>query len=251
MHQGLQVLTTEQKSERRPGHWGASFPYRVLAMKLLIANKNYSSWSLRAWLVLAHFDIEFEEELLLLNGQGWKENLVARSPTGNVPVLIDGDLAVPETLAIIEYIADLYPDKGVWPADRRDRALARSAASEMHAGFDALRSAAPMNLRASYPGRISRDVIDADIQRLETLLGGFLAKSGGPYLFGRFTAADAMFAPVATRLRTYNISVSDTLTEYVEAIYALPAFQAWLSDAVREPWIVEQDELEIIQGKTN
>ena len=220
-------------------------------MKLLIGNRTYSTWSLRPWLVLQHFDIPFEDELLQLSGEGFRDVLAQRSPTGRVPLLIDGDLVVPETLAIIEYIADAFPEKHVWPADRKDRALARSAASEMHAGFSALRNAAPMNLRASYAGRVSRDEIYADMARLEALLGGLLVKSGGPYLFGQFSAADAMFAPVATRIRTYDLSVSDTLTEYVEAIYALPAFQAWLSDAMREPWTVEQDELDFIQGKTN
>jgi glutathione S-transferase len=221
------------------------------AMKLLIANKNYSSWSLRAWLALAQFDIEFEEEMLLLSGPGWKETLAEKSPTGRVPVLIDGDLAIPETLAIIEYIAEKYPEVRVWPEDRAERALARAAAAEMHAGFTALRNAAPMNLRASYPGRVAREMVADDLRRLEDLLGGFLVKSGGPYLFGTFTGADAMFAPMATRIRTYDLSVSDTLTEYVEAIYALPAFQTWLFDAVREPWIVQEDEIDFIQGKTN
>src|SRR5690606_15496588 len=161
-------------------------------MKLLIGNRNYSTWSLRPWLVLRHFEIPFEDEVLQLSGEGWRETLAARSPTGKVPVLIDGDLVVPETLAIIEYLADAHPEKDIWPRDRSDRALARAAASEMHAGFFALRNAAPMNLRASHPGKVDLDGVRKDLQRVEALWGGLLSKSGGPYLFGAFSAADAM-----------------------------------------------------------
>ncbi|HET8729462.1 MAG TPA: glutathione S-transferase, partial [Alphaproteobacteria bacterium] len=205
-------------------------------------------WSLRAWLVLRHFGIPFEEELALLSGEGWKQNLIARSPTGQVPVLIDGDLSIPETLAIIEYIAETYPEVGVWPVGSYDRALARAAAAEMHAGFGSLRAAAPMNLRASHPGRVDLDRVAGDLKRLEALWGGLLGRSGGPYLFGAFTAADAMYAPVATRIRTYDLPVSDTAARYVEAIYALPAFQEWLAEALKEPWIVDEDEIDVIQG---
>jgi len=212
-------------------------------MKLLIGNRNYSSWSLRPWLVLSHFGIPFEDEVLRLDGPGWKETLARRSPTGRVPVLIDGDLAVPETIAIIEYLADLFPDRAIWPRDRADRARARAASAEMHAGFGALRSAAPMNLRNSYPGRVSLDAVAADLARIEALWGEHLLRSGGPYLFGDFCAADAMFAPLASRLRTYVLPCSDMAASYVEAIYALPAFQDWLAAAIAEPWIVEQDEV--------
>jgi len=218
-------------------------------MKLLIGNRNYSTWSLRPWLVLRHFEIAFEDEVLQLAGTGWRENLQARSPTGKVPVLIDGDLVVPETLAIIEYLADLYPEKAIWPTARKDRALARAAAAEMHAGFTGLRSHAPMNLRASHPGKVDLDAVRKDLHRVETLWGGLLERSGGPYLFGAFTAADAMFAPLATRLRTYELPVSDVAGCYVEAIYALPAFQAWLTLALQEPWIVDDDEIDVIQGR--
>lgn len=218
-------------------------------MKLLIGNRNYSTWSLRPWLVLKHFDIPFEDEVLQLAGEGWRETLAARSPTGKVPVLIDGDLVVPETIAIIEYLADSFPDKAIWPADRADRARARAAAAEMHGGFSSLRSHAPMNLRSSHPGKVSVDSIAKDLHRLETLWGDLLARSGGPFLFGAFTAADAMFAPVATRIRTYALPVSDGAAAYVEAIYGLPAFQNWLALALREPWIVDDDEIDVIQGR--
>jgi glutathione S-transferase len=218
-------------------------------MKLLIANKNYSSWSLRAWLTLRGFDIPFEEELLLLSGEGWKQKLQARSPTGQVPVLIDGDLAIPETLAIIEYVADRFPDKPIWPRDAKLRALARAASAEMHAGFTHLRSAAPMNLRASHPGRVALDAVAGDLQRLATVWSDLLDRSGGPYLGGGFSAVDAMFAPVATRIRVYDLPVPDFATRYIEAIYALPAFQEWLASARKESWIVEADEIDFIQGQ--
>lgn len=218
-------------------------------MKLLIGNRNYSTWSLRPWLVLRHFEIPFEDEVLQLSGPGWRENLAARSPTGKVPVLIDGDLVVPETIAIIEFLADSFPDKAIWPKDRADRALARAAAAEMHAGFAGLRSHAPMNLRASHPGKVDLDAVRKDLHRVETLWGGLLTRSGGPYLFGAFSAADAMFAPLATRLRTYDLPVSDVAQRYVEAIYALPAFQDWLAQALQEPWIVDDDEIDVIQGR--
>lgn len=218
-------------------------------MKLLIGNRNYSTWSLRPWLVLRHFEIPFEDEVVQLSGEGFREYLATRSPTGKVPVLFDGDLVIPETIAIIEYLADLHPDKPIWPADIRQRAVARAAAAEMHSAFQSLRSYAPMNLRASHPGKVSMDSVARDLHRLETLWGDLLASSGGPYLFGPFTAADAMFAPVATRIRTYALPVSDLLGAYVEAIYSLPAFQEWLGLALHEPWIVDEDEIDVIQGR--
>lgn len=218
-------------------------------MKLLIGNRNYSSWSLRPWLVLKHFDISFEDEVLQLQGEGFREVLAQRSPTGRVPVLEDGELKVVETIAIIEYLADRFPDRAIWPADIGERALARAAAAEMHSAFQALRSHAPMNLRASHPGKVNVDTVVKDLHRLETLWGELLTRSGGPFLFGAFTAADAMFAPVATRIRTYALPVSDVANGYVEAIYGLPAFQEWLAMARHEPWIVDDDEIDVIQGR--
>jgi glutathione S-transferase len=218
-------------------------------MKLIFANRNYSSWSLRAWLVLKHFGIPFDEELVQLSGEGWRENIRRKSPTGKVPVLIDGEAVVPETIAIIEYLNDKYPAKGIWPSQRLERAQARALAAEMHGGFTALRSAAPMNLRASHPGKVDFDSVAADLRRLETIWGDWTAESGGPYLFGKFTAADAMFAPVATRIRTYDLPVSDAAAEYVEAIYALPAFQEWLTEALKETWVVDDDEIDVIRAR--
>ncbi|MBK1793441.1 glutathione S-transferase family protein [Devosia sp. WQ 349] len=218
-------------------------------MKLLIGNRNYSTWSLRPWLVLKHFDIAFEDEVLQLSGPNFRDVLAQHSPTGRVPLLIDGELLIPESIAIIEYLAETFPEHAIWPRDRAERALARAAAAEMHGGFSALRNRAPMNLRASHPGRVDADAVRSDLARLEALWGSLLQKSGGPYLFGAFSAADAMFAPVATRIRTYVLPVSDLAGRYVEAIYALPAFQAWRNLALQEPWIVDDDEIDVIQGR--
>ncbi|MDB5562999.1 MAG: hypothetical protein JWN11_2417 [Hyphomicrobiales bacterium] len=219
-------------------------------MKLLFANRNYSSWSLRPWLVLKHFDIPFEEELLTFHEPNYKDVFAVKSPTGKVPVLVDGELVIPETVAIIEYLAELFPEKGIWPQDRTLRAKARAASAEMHGGFIGLRNSAPMNLRASFPGRVPVDDVADDLKRLEALWGGMLEQSGGPYLCGAFSAVDAMFAPVATRIRTYVLPVSDVSAGYVEAIYALPAFQEWLAEAIKEPWIVERDEIDFIQAQS-
>jgi len=218
-------------------------------MKLLFANRNYSSWSLRAWLVLKHFGIPFDEDLVQLSGEGWQQALRKKSPSGRVPVLIDGEAVVPETIAIIEYLNDKYPAKGIWPSDRLRRAQARSISAEMHGGFATLRDAAPMNLRASHPGKVDADLVARDLRRIEEIWGDFTAESGGPFLFGKFGGADAMFAPVATRIRTYALPVSDAAMEYVEAIYALPAFQEWLAEAIKEPWIVEDDEIDIMHAR--
>ncbi|MDR3474594.1 MAG: glutathione S-transferase family protein [Devosia sp.] len=218
-------------------------------MKLVIANKNYSSWSLRPWLVLTHFAIPFDEQQMLLSGEGGQDKIRAVSPTGRLPLLIDGDLAIPESLAIIEYAAEKFTDKPIWPTEARRRALARAAAAEMHAGFPGLRRHAPMNLRRSLPGRIAIDLVADDLRRMESLWGDLLERFGGPFLFGAFSAADAMFAPLASRLRTYELPASDTTRGYVDAIYALPAFQTWFAAARVEPWIVEDDEIDVIEER--
>lgn len=218
-------------------------------MKLLIGNKNYSSWSLRPWLVLKHFDIEFDEEILLLNGENWKQKILDRTPFGFVPVLEADGMAIGETIAIIEYLAEKFPNKAIWPKDPHSRAMARVATAKMHAGFSALRNAAPMNLRASYPGRISRQEITHDMEVLETLLCGLLAKSDGEFLFGEFCAADAMFAPVAVRVKTYDIAVSKQLSDYFAAIFAIRAFGEWRDAALKESWIVQEDEIDFLQAQ--
>jgi len=217
-------------------------------MKLLIGNKNYSSWSLRPWLVLRHFNIEFDEEILLLNGEGWKQKIVDRTPFGFVPVLEDNGLVIGETVAIIEYIAEKFPKKAIWPKDMTKRALARAAVAKMHAGFTELRNLAPMNLRASYPGRVNQAAIANDMLGLENLLGGLLKNSTGKFLFGDFCAADAMFAPVAGRVKTYDLEVSPQLGKYFAAIFALGAFAEWREAALAESWIVKEDEIDFLQS---
>jgi glutathione S-transferase len=218
-------------------------------MKLIFANRNYSSWSLRAWLVLRHFGIAFDEELVMLSGEGWQDTIRRKSPTGRVPVLVDGEAVIPETIAIIEYLSDKYPAKGIWPSDRLKRAQARAVSAEMHGGFPMLRNTAPMNLRASHPGKVALDPIARELRRIEEIWGDLAAESGGPFLFGKFTAADAMFAPVATRIRTYALPVSDAAMDYVEAIYGLPAFREWLAAAAVEPWVVEDDEIDVMLAR--
>lgn len=215
-------------------------------MKLLVGNKNYSSWSMRPWLVLKHFGIPFSDEVLSLAREGWKDVLTARTPAGLVPVLEHDGLAIGETLAIIEYLNDLYPQLGIWPKDVKQRAMARALASEMHAGFSALRAAAPMNIRASMPGRVSVEQVQKDLDRLNEVLGNALTESGGPYLFGEFSAADAMFAPVAMRIMTYQLPVSDQVTRWVDAIRTNSAVQAWTAEARAETEIVPADELDVV-----
>ncbi len=217
-------------------------------MKLLIGNKNYSSWSLRPWLVLRHFNIEFDEAILLLNGEYWKQNLLERTPSGFVPVLIEGELVIDETIAIIEYLADRFPRRGIWPAEMEQRALARVCSARMHGGFSALRNAAPMNMRGDFPGRIDETEIASDMQELENLLVPLLKRFRGPFLFGEFCAADAMFAPVASRIKTYGIKSSQALENYFAAIYALRAYGEWEAAANAETWVVQQDEIDFIQA---
>ena len=213
-------------------------------MRLLIGNKNYSSWSMRPWLVLSHFGIEFKEEILWLSGDGWKDKLRERSPTGNVPVLMAEQMLIPDSLAIIEYLNDRFPEKNIWPEDRMMRARARAAACEIHCGFHALRNAAPMNIRASMPGRVDVSAIQGDLDRLNILLGGLLERSGGPFLCGEFSAADAMYAPVAMRILSYQLPVSEYIQNWIEALSGVRAVQAWRAAALTETQIVHQDELD-------
>lgn len=217
-------------------------------LKLIIGNKNYSSWSLRPWIAMRNAGIEFEEELALLdfdgNGPG-NEHLKAFSPAGRVPVLFDGDLAIWESLAILEYVAELHPEAGLWPEDRVQRARARVISNEMHAGFAALRAALPMNMRRK-PSKISMsDDVNADISRIQDAWADCLSlqPAGGPFLFGKFSIADAMFAPVVSRFQVYDVPLIDAAAPYVDAIQALPAFREWKSAAEAEPWVIEQEEI--------
>jgi len=213
-------------------------------MKLLIGNKNYSSWSLRPWLLLSHLQIPFEEEKLSFNDPEFKAKVGKVSPVGKVPVLIDGDVVIWDTLAIVEYVAETFADRGVWPADRVARARARSICAEIHAGFGPLRDALPMNceLRLDW---VPRDVkVQRDIARMIAMWTDCRARFGaaGPFLFGAFSAADAYYAPVVRRFLGFDVKLPDVAAKYVATVDALPAMRAWMTAALAEHEFVEMDE---------
>jgi glutathione S-transferase len=219
-------------------------------MKLIIANKLHSSWSLRPWMLLTHFGIPFEEILInfgpTFDDPAWKARVAAYTPAGKVPALNDGDIHVWESLAIMEYIADTRPDLAIWPRDRAARAMARSVSSEMHSGFSALRNACPMNLGFRHPPKDRGPGVAADVARITQIWNEARAKFGadGPFLFGQFTAADAMFAPVTIRFRGYGIGVDPVSEAYIDAVQAMPAFQKWKAAALEETWIIPLDEVD-------
>jgi len=201
---------------------------------LHVGSRNHSSWSLRAHLVLARSGLPFREELILLDRPGTAERIAQVSPTGRVPVLHHGELVIPDSLAIAEYVAELAPAAGLWPADRAARARARAAVAEMHAGFGNLREQMTMHLRLRRRRTPSPEV-QRELERLWRLWSECLDGSGGPLLFGPFTVADAFFAPVATRLRTYEVDVPAALRPYVAALLALPDLVAWERASADEP----------------
>lgn len=205
-------------------------------MRLVIGNKNYSSWSLRPWLFLRHHGLDFEEVRLPLDSDTFRERIGELSPSGRVPVLHDGDRAVWDSLAILEYLGDLHPSLHGWPNDMGARALARSIAAEMHSGFADLRNELPMNCgRRSELHAITAGA-RRDIDRVQAIWHQARAQHGGEgdFLFGRFGIADAMYAPVAIRFRGYGVPLQPSASAYVDALYALPAMQDWLADAAAE-----------------
>jgi glutathione S-transferase len=213
-------------------------------LKLYIGNKNYSSWSMRPWVLLQQAQIPFEEVKLRFDsfdpGSSFKMAAHAVNPVGKVPALVDGDLAVWDTLAIAEYLAEQFPDKHLWPADKADRARARSVCAEMHSGFGALRSHCPMNIEARLPqvGQLvwrDQASVRADVQRLESMWRSLLEVHGGKhFLFGDFSIADAFFAPVCMRLTTYALPVATDTAAYIERVSQAPGVAAWISDALTE-----------------
>ncbi len=207
---------------------------------LVIGNKNYSSWSLRAWLALKHSGVPFEEIVIPLRQAETREHILSVSPSGKVPVLRHGEASIWESLAICEYLAELFPDAGLWPEDRAARASARAISAEMHAGFAALRRNMPMNMRVEHPGAEVAEDVRQDINRIEAIWRDCRRRfgAGGDMLFGSFTIADAMFAPVASRLRTYAVKLDDTGEAYVEAVMGLTIMQEWMTAARNEPWII-------------
>jgi glutathione S-transferase len=213
-------------------------------MHLYVANKLYSSWSLRPWLLMTALDIPFEETVIPMYFPDSKARMLDVSPTGKMPCLVNGDVRIWESLAIMEYLHESVPGKGVWPADSKARAHARAAANEMHAGFQALRNACPMNLGKRFAARdLGSDVAD-NVRRLEGLWSEARVRfgSGGPYLYGAFSATDAMFAPVVTRLDTYQVPVSSETRRYMDAILAHAAFVKWRTEALAEPWTIDHYE---------
>jgi glutathione S-transferase len=212
---------------------------------LVIANKLYSSWSLRPWLLMRQLGLAFDEILIPLDQPHTKEEILKHSPGGTVPILIDGDVTVWETIAIMEYVGETF-GVPVWPADRKARALARSVSAEMHAGFRGLRSACPMNLGKRYARADRGEAVARDVARFSEIVRDARGRfgQGGPFLFGAFSAADAMFAPLVTRLDTYSIDLDAQTRTYVDTILALPSFQEWRSAGLKEPWIVADDEVD-------
>jgi glutathione S-transferase len=212
-------------------------------MQLFIGNKNYSSWSMRPWVLMRQYEIPFEEVMVRFDafgpGSKFKQRIEQLTPTGRVPVLVDDGLVVWDTLAIAEYLAERFSQHPLWPRDARQRARARSLCAEMHAGFSALRSHCPQNLEASLP-EIGRRVMQeqaavrSDLQRLQAMWSEALRTSGGPFLFGPFGIADAYFAPVAGRMRTYALPVDATAQAYVERLFASAGMAAWVRDALAE-----------------
>ena len=211
-------------------------------MKLYIGNKKYSSWSFRPWLALKVKEVEFEEVLVPFEMATGNPKFREFSPTGKVPCLVDDGLVLPESLAILEYLHDRFPDRGFWPDDIETRARARAVSNEMHGGFGDLRNECPTNwARDHYAIEVS-DGVRKDVQRIEEIWDQALQQSGGPFLYGEFCNADAMFAPVVNRLEIYCLSNADSVMRYIKAMKALPAWQEWEKAGIAEPWIVEEDE---------
>ncbi|HZP75704.1 MAG TPA: glutathione S-transferase [Pseudolabrys sp.] len=215
-----------------------------MALTLVIGNKNYSSWSLRPWIAMKVAGIAFEEVLIPLYEPGSAEQIAKYSPAGKVPILLDGDIAVWESLAILEYLAEKFPKAGLWPAEARARAHARTVATEMHAGFAPLRRAATMNFWLPPKPRNFAPEVVANIKRIDALWSDCRKRfgGGGPFLFGQFGAADAMYAPVVARFFNYAIEASELSRAYMDAVMRLPAWKEWRVAALAEPWVMQGNE---------
>ena len=215
-----------------------------MALTLIIGNKNYSSWSLRPWIAMTVAGIAFDEVLIPFETAEFKQQVGAVSGNGKVPVLIDGDIQIWESLAILEYLAEKFPEAGLWPKAVAARAHARVVANEMHAGFQALRNHLPMNIARKIIKRPLTAQAAADVKRLEAMWADCRARYGGPFLFGGFGAADAMYTPVVSRLHTYDVNVSPGTRAYIDAVMALPAWQQWSAAAIKETWVFAEDEVD-------
>ena len=212
-------------------------------LKLYVGNKNYSSWSMRPWIAMRAKGIEFEEILTPFDDDARNPKFREFSPTGKVPVLVDGEVRVWESLAILEYLHDKFPDAGFWPQNIAKRAAARAFASEMHAGFNALRSACPMNIRRPVRAIEVGEGVRRDVARIEELWRDCLDVWGGPFLFGEFCNADAMYAPIVNRLEVYALSDHPAVAAYTKTMKAHPAWIEWEKAGIAEPWIIPSDEV--------
>jgi glutathione S-transferase len=217
-----------------------------MALRLVLGNKNYSSWSLRPWIAMKVAGIPFEETVIPLYEPGSREQVLEFAPSGKVPVLVSGDIHVWESLAILDFLADEYPQAGLWPSERTARAHARAIAAEMHAGFGALRRHCPMNMRrVRKPREQTPPEVVEDVRRIDAIWADCRARfgGGGPFLCGRFGAVDAMYAPVVSRFHSYGIAVSEPSRHYMDVMMALPAWAEWHDVAVNEPWVMPGNEV--------
>jgi glutathione S-transferase len=215
-----------------------------MTLKLVIGNKNYSSWSFRPWIALKVAGIPFEEEVVFLNAPDFKARVTRISGTGKVPALADGAVHVWESLAILEYLAEKFPKAKLWPDDPQARAEARALAAEMHAGFVPLRRQLPMNMWRPVKRLELKPETQASVARIEVIWTDCRKRSGGPFLFGAFGAVDAMFAPVVSRFHTYDVAVGAAAKAYMDAVMALPTWAEWRSAALRETWVLPEDEVD-------
>ena len=213
-------------------------------LHLILANKAYSSWSMRPWIAMKVAGLPFRETTISLGQDATSTEIKKHSAAGKVPVLKHGDITVWDSLAILDYLADAFYDRHWWPSDPHARAMARSISAEMHSGFQALRSNMPMNVRRHWPERGRAPGVAEDVARITTIWREARARFGqeGPFLFGRFSHADAMYAPVVTRFKTYVVDVDPASQAYCDAILALPAMREWYDLAAKEPWVIEKYE---------
>ena len=217
-----------------------------MALTLVIGNKNYSSWSLRPWIAMKAGGIAFDEVVISLHAEDFKSRVSKISGAGKVPALDDNGVHVWESLAILEYLAEKFPAAKLWPGDAAARAHARTISSEMHAGFVPLRRACPMNMWRPVKRRELNDEALANVRRIEAMWAECRNRhgAGGPFLFGAFGAADAMYAPVVSRLHTYDVRVGAVARAYMAAVMALPAWLEWRAAALKEPWVLPEDEVD-------
>ena len=217
-----------------------------MTMKLILGNKNYSSWSMRPWIAMKVAGLPFTEEVISLDDPDFKARVTAVSGAGKVPALADGDIHVWESLAILDYLAEKFPDARLWPVELAARAHARAVAAEMHAGFVPLRRHCPMNMWRPVMKRELTEEVVADVRRIETIWTDCRTRfgKGGPFLFDGFGAADAMYAPVVSRFHTYAVELGAAARAYMQAVMGLPAWAEWRDAALREPWVLHRNEVD-------